>query len=266
MYRRFGAEVTVIEKGPRLTSREDEDVSAAIKEILEKEGIAIELDANCDLVPQAGQRFRGDTARRRRPHRRLPPACRDRTAAQHRRPRPGDRGRADRRPRQRRRRRPVPDQRRPHLGDGRLQRQGRVHPHLVQRLRDRGRQPARRRPAPDQRPRAHLRALHRPAAGPRRHDRRPGARVGPKSVGGQAADDPGRARGREGGDAGLHEGRRRRRDQGDSRRRDPRRRRRRGHPRHPRHHVGQGRPTRRSPARCTSTRRSASWCRRCCRR
>jgi pyruvate/2-oxoglutarate dehydrogenase complex dihydrolipoamide dehydrogenase (E3) component len=45
MYRRFGAEVTVIEKGPRLTSREDEDVSAAIKEILENEGIAVELDA-----------------------------------------------------------------------------------------------------------------------------------------------------------------------------------------------------------------------------
>ncbi len=46
MYRRFGARVTVIEKGPRLTSREDEDVSAAIKEILEKEGIAVEVDAN----------------------------------------------------------------------------------------------------------------------------------------------------------------------------------------------------------------------------
>jgi pyruvate/2-oxoglutarate dehydrogenase complex dihydrolipoamide dehydrogenase (E3) component len=45
MYRRFGADVTVIEKGPRLTSREDEDVSAAIKEILENEGIAVELDA-----------------------------------------------------------------------------------------------------------------------------------------------------------------------------------------------------------------------------
>ena len=45
MYRRFGARVTVIEKGPRLTSREDEDVSAAIKEILENEGIAVELDA-----------------------------------------------------------------------------------------------------------------------------------------------------------------------------------------------------------------------------
>ncbi|WNG90981.1 FAD-containing oxidoreductase [Mycobacterium sp. ITM-2016-00318] len=46
MYRRFGAEVTVIEKGPRLTSREDKDVSAAIKEILENEGIAIELNAS----------------------------------------------------------------------------------------------------------------------------------------------------------------------------------------------------------------------------
>ena len=46
MYRRFGAKVTVIEKGPRLTSREDEDVSATIKEILENEGIAVELDAS----------------------------------------------------------------------------------------------------------------------------------------------------------------------------------------------------------------------------
>ncbi|MGH3678442.1 MAG: FAD-containing oxidoreductase [Mycobacterium sp.] len=45
MYRRFGARVTVIEKGPRLASREDEDVSEAIKEILENEGIAVELDA-----------------------------------------------------------------------------------------------------------------------------------------------------------------------------------------------------------------------------
>ena len=45
MYRRFGARVTVIEKGPRLTSREDEDVSAVIKDILENEGIAVELNA-----------------------------------------------------------------------------------------------------------------------------------------------------------------------------------------------------------------------------
>ncbi|MCT7660111.1 FAD-containing oxidoreductase [Mycobacterium deserti] len=46
MYRRFGARVTVVEKGPRLTSREDEDVSAAIRDILENEGIAVELNAS----------------------------------------------------------------------------------------------------------------------------------------------------------------------------------------------------------------------------
>ncbi|WP_333889595.1 FAD-containing oxidoreductase [Mycolicibacterium gadium] len=46
MYRRFGARVTVVEKGPRLTSREDEDVSATIKEILEAEGIDVVVDAS----------------------------------------------------------------------------------------------------------------------------------------------------------------------------------------------------------------------------
>jgi pyruvate/2-oxoglutarate dehydrogenase complex dihydrolipoamide dehydrogenase (E3) component len=45
MYRRFGAGITVVEKGPRLTSREDEDVSAAIKGILEAEGIDVVLNA-----------------------------------------------------------------------------------------------------------------------------------------------------------------------------------------------------------------------------
>ena len=45
MYRRFGALVTVIEKGPRLTSREDEDVSATVKEILEAEGIDVVVNA-----------------------------------------------------------------------------------------------------------------------------------------------------------------------------------------------------------------------------
>jgi pyruvate/2-oxoglutarate dehydrogenase complex dihydrolipoamide dehydrogenase (E3) component len=45
MYRRFGAQVTVVEKGPRLTSREDEDVSATIKDILENEDITVVLGA-----------------------------------------------------------------------------------------------------------------------------------------------------------------------------------------------------------------------------
>jgi pyruvate/2-oxoglutarate dehydrogenase complex dihydrolipoamide dehydrogenase (E3) component len=47
MFRRFGAEITVVEKGPRLVSREDEDVSQSVKEIMEAEGIACRLDAEC---------------------------------------------------------------------------------------------------------------------------------------------------------------------------------------------------------------------------
>jgi len=46
-YRRLGARVTVIEKGPRIVAREDEDVSAALLDILSKEGIAFRLDAEC---------------------------------------------------------------------------------------------------------------------------------------------------------------------------------------------------------------------------
>jgi pyruvate/2-oxoglutarate dehydrogenase complex dihydrolipoamide dehydrogenase (E3) component len=47
MYRRFGSRVTIVEKMPRLIGREDEDVSGAVKKILEDEGIDIRLDANC---------------------------------------------------------------------------------------------------------------------------------------------------------------------------------------------------------------------------
>jgi len=47
MVRRFGARVSVVEMGPRLIGREDEDVSQAVKEILEAEGIEVRLDAKC---------------------------------------------------------------------------------------------------------------------------------------------------------------------------------------------------------------------------
>jgi pyruvate/2-oxoglutarate dehydrogenase complex dihydrolipoamide dehydrogenase (E3) component len=47
MYRRFGAEVTVVEMGPRLVGREDPDVSDAVRDILEKEGIHIRTSAEC---------------------------------------------------------------------------------------------------------------------------------------------------------------------------------------------------------------------------
>lgn len=64
MYRRFGARVTVVERGPRLASREDEDVSATVREILEAEGIDIvvgaddvritKTDKGFELTPRAG--------------------------------------------------------------------------------------------------------------------------------------------------------------------------------------------------------------------
>jgi pyruvate/2-oxoglutarate dehydrogenase complex dihydrolipoamide dehydrogenase (E3) component len=47
MYRRFGAEVTVVEKGPRLIAREDEDVSEAVREILVAEGVTVRTSAEC---------------------------------------------------------------------------------------------------------------------------------------------------------------------------------------------------------------------------
>ncbi|QNI07391.1 FAD-containing oxidoreductase [Mycobacterium kubicae] len=46
MYRRFGARVTVVERGPRLAGREDEDVSATIRDVLEAEGIDIIVGAD----------------------------------------------------------------------------------------------------------------------------------------------------------------------------------------------------------------------------
>ncbi|MDQ0323998.1 pyruvate/2-oxoglutarate dehydrogenase complex dihydrolipoamide dehydrogenase (E3) component [Pararhizobium capsulatum DSM 1112] len=46
MYRRFGAKVTVIERGPRLLSREDDDVSCAVEEILRSEGVATHTSAS----------------------------------------------------------------------------------------------------------------------------------------------------------------------------------------------------------------------------
>ncbi|MGA9129922.1 MAG: FAD-containing oxidoreductase [Terracidiphilus sp.] len=47
IYRRFGSEVTVVEMGPRLIAREDEDISQAVRGILEAEGIHIRLNAKC---------------------------------------------------------------------------------------------------------------------------------------------------------------------------------------------------------------------------
>ncbi len=55
MYRRFGAKVTVVEKSPRLIAREDEDVSEAIRDILQGEGVTVRTSAECiTLARHAG--------------------------------------------------------------------------------------------------------------------------------------------------------------------------------------------------------------------
>src|SRR6201999_4122786 len=47
MYRRFGSEVTVVEKGPRLIWRKDPDISEAIEAIFKNEGITVRTAAEC---------------------------------------------------------------------------------------------------------------------------------------------------------------------------------------------------------------------------
>ena len=54
MYRRFGSRVTVIEMGDRLIRREADDVSEAVKKILEAEGVEVRLHAECVRLDTKG--------------------------------------------------------------------------------------------------------------------------------------------------------------------------------------------------------------------
>ena len=56
MYHRFGSAITIVEMGPRLIQREDEDISDAIREILETEGINIRLSAECISLEKRGDK------------------------------------------------------------------------------------------------------------------------------------------------------------------------------------------------------------------
>jgi pyruvate/2-oxoglutarate dehydrogenase complex dihydrolipoamide dehydrogenase (E3) component len=47
MFRRFGSQVTILEMGPHLIRREDEDISKAIEEIMGQEGIDVRLNSKC---------------------------------------------------------------------------------------------------------------------------------------------------------------------------------------------------------------------------
>jgi pyruvate/2-oxoglutarate dehydrogenase complex dihydrolipoamide dehydrogenase (E3) component len=54
MYRRFGSEVSIVEMAPLLIPREDEDVSRAVQEIVEREGITVRLNAECISLAKKG--------------------------------------------------------------------------------------------------------------------------------------------------------------------------------------------------------------------
>jgi pyruvate/2-oxoglutarate dehydrogenase complex dihydrolipoamide dehydrogenase (E3) component len=55
IFRRFGSEVTIVEKGPRLIEHEDEDVSKEVQAILELEGIQVRLNAMCIELIKHGE-------------------------------------------------------------------------------------------------------------------------------------------------------------------------------------------------------------------
>lgn len=56
-FRRFGSEVTIVETMPRLITREDEDVSEAIRGIMEQEGIAVRTNSKCIAVEKRGEQI-----------------------------------------------------------------------------------------------------------------------------------------------------------------------------------------------------------------
>jgi len=55
MYRRFGSAVTIVEMAPRIVPREDPDISTAIGEILEREGIDLRVNATCIRAAKSGE-------------------------------------------------------------------------------------------------------------------------------------------------------------------------------------------------------------------
>lgn len=56
IFRRFGSEVTIIEQASRLIGHEDEDVSAEVQAILEREGIHVQVNAMCIELLKVGEK------------------------------------------------------------------------------------------------------------------------------------------------------------------------------------------------------------------
>ena len=62
MFRRFGSEVVVIERGPRLVGHEDEDVSDGVKQILENEGVEVVVGAHEVSFAPSGNEIKVSTS------------------------------------------------------------------------------------------------------------------------------------------------------------------------------------------------------------
>ena len=54
MFRRFGSEVTMLERGAHLLGREDPEIAAAVEEVFRKEGMRLEMNARFESVSRAG--------------------------------------------------------------------------------------------------------------------------------------------------------------------------------------------------------------------
>lgn len=55
VFRRFGSNVTIIERAPRLIAREDEDVSATVLDIMKQSGVDVHLNETCVSFSPAGE-------------------------------------------------------------------------------------------------------------------------------------------------------------------------------------------------------------------
>ena len=242
MYRRFGSRVTLIHRGGRLLPRESPDVSAAVREILESEGVEVRVDAECMGVDTLGDRIVVSVA------------CDDGP--------PGVTGSMLL----------VAAGRRPNTDDLGLEAAGvevdarghiRVDDTLatsvpgVWALGECNGRGAFTHTAYNDYEIVAANLLHGdrrrvsdridcyglfidPPLGRVGMTEQTGAGVGTPGAGGQTADDEGRPRSSARRNAGIHEGAGRRLEQADPRRRHSRRRRRRGRPRHPRRHVREG--------------------------
>ncbi|HEX6292408.1 MAG TPA: mercuric reductase [Herpetosiphonaceae bacterium] len=58
MFRRFGSRVTIVQRGPKLLAREDDDVAEAVADILREDGIEVFLDTEALRVEQADEQIR----------------------------------------------------------------------------------------------------------------------------------------------------------------------------------------------------------------